>query len=108
MPSSNQDKHCIFPPAEAVQRWMKKAFTSAEVEADSASFCYLARTNARVRELNETIRRWRYGDDIPTPVKPVESALFRADVIVDEGLVFTNNQEAKVLEIERSILSQDC
>jgi energy-coupling factor transporter ATP-binding protein EcfA2 len=102
VPSSNGDKQGIFLPAEAAQRWMKKAFTSAEFEADPDSFRYLAWTNARVRQVNERIRRWRYGDDIPTPFMPGESALFRAPVIVDDVVVFTNNQEAKVLEIERS------
>jgi energy-coupling factor transporter ATP-binding protein EcfA2 len=102
VPSSNGDKQGIFLPAEAAQRWMKKAFTSAEFEADPDSFRYLAWTNARVHQVNERIRRWRYGDDIPTPFMPGESALFRAPVIVDDAVVFTNNQEAKVLEIERS------
>jgi exodeoxyribonuclease-5 len=105
--SSNEDKHGIFLPAEAAQRWMKKAFTSAEFEADPDSFRYLAWTNARVRAVNEMIRRWRYGDDIPTPFMPGESALFRAPVIVDEALIFANNQEAKVLEIERNTLSHE-
>ena len=86
---------------------MKKAFTSEEFEADPDSFRYLAWTNARVRAVNEMIRRWRYGDDIPTPFMPGESALFRAPVIVDEALIFANNQEAKVLEIERSTLSHE-
>ena len=97
-----------FLPAEAAQRWMKKAFTSPKFEADPDSLRYLAWTNARVREVNETIRRWRYGDDIaPTPFMPGESALFRAPVIVDETLVFANNQGAKVLDIELSTLSHE-
>jgi exodeoxyribonuclease-5 len=103
--SSNEDRHGIFLPAEAAQCWMKKAFTSAEFEADPDSFRYLAWTNARVRQVNERIRRWRYGEDIPTPFMPGESALFRAPVIVDDAVVFANNQEAKVLGIERSTLS---
>ena len=103
----NGNKHGVFMPAEAAQRWMKKAFTSPEFESDPDSFRYLAWTNARVHEVNERIRRWRYGDDIPTPFMPGESALFRAPVFVDETLVFANNQEAKVLAIERSTLSHE-
>ena len=37
----------------------------------------------------------------------VKVRCFRAPVIVDEALVFANNQEAKVLEIERSTLSHE-
>jgi len=71
--SSNEDKHGIFLSAEAVQRWMKKAFTSAEFEADPNSFRYLAWTNARVREVNERIRRWRM-----VRTSPRRSCLVRA------------------------------
>jgi hypothetical protein len=50
---------------------------------------------------------WRYGDNIPMPFMPGERALFRAPVIVEDSIIFANNQEAKVLAIEKSFLSHD-
>src|SRR3984885_2232813 len=66
--SALKDKQGIFLPAEASHRWMKKAFTSQEFDADPDSFRYLAWTNSRVRQVNEMIRAWRYGTNIPTPL----------------------------------------
>jgi hypothetical protein len=60
------DDYGIFQLAEAAQHLMKKAFTSDEFEADPDSFRHLAWTNARVRAVNEMIRRWRYGEEILT------------------------------------------
>jgi exodeoxyribonuclease V len=99
--------HGVFLPGEAAQRWMRKAFTSEEFEADPNAFRYLAWTNRRVHRINETIRRWRYGDNIPTPFMPGESALFRAPVVIEDSIVFATNQEAKVLAIDKSTLSHD-
>lgn len=93
--------HGVFVPGEAAYRWMKKAFTSPEFEADPDSFRYLAWTNERVAQINETIRRWRYGQNIPTPFMPGESALFRQPLILENTLLFANNQEAKVTAIRR-------
>ena len=62
--------HGVFVPGEAAYRWMKKAFTSPEFDADPDSFRYLAWTNERVTQINETIRRWRYGDAIPSRFMP--------------------------------------
>ena len=92
--------HGVFIPGEAAHRWMKKAFTSSEFEADPDSFRYLAWTNERVAQVNETIRRWRYGENIPTPFMPGERALFRQPLIIDDTLLFANNQEAKVIAIK--------
>ncbi|HEY4355546.1 MAG TPA: AAA family ATPase [Acidobacteriaceae bacterium] len=97
--------HGVFLPGDAVYRWMRKAFTSPEFEADPDTFRYLAWTNRRVHQINETIRRWRYGDNIPTPFMPGESALFRAPVVIEDTILFANNQEAKVLAIDRSTFS---
>ncbi len=94
--------HGVFLPGEAAQRWMRKAFTSEEFDADPDSFRYLAWTNHRVHEVNEMIRRWRYGDNIPTPFMPGESCLFKEPLIIEERTIFGNNQEAKVIDIERS------
>jgi exodeoxyribonuclease V len=93
--------HGIFLPGDAAERWMRKAFTSPEFDADPDSFRYLAWTNRRVHEVNEIIRRWRYGDNIPTPFMPGESCLFREPVVINETMIFSNNQEAKVIAIER-------
>ena len=106
-PSAVENKHGIFLPADAAHRWMKKAFTSPEFDADPDSFRYLAWTNSRVRQVNELIRAWRYGSNIPTPFMPGESALFRAPVIIDDSMIFANNQEARVVAIERSTFTHD-
>ncbi|WP_158792019.1 ATP-dependent RecD-like DNA helicase [Granulicella sp. L60] len=105
--SALESGHGVFLPREAAHRWMRKAFTSEEFEADPNAFRYLAWTNRRVRQTNETIRRWRYGDNIPTPFMPGERALFRAPVIVEDSIIFANNEEAKVLGIEKTFLSHD-
>jgi exodeoxyribonuclease V len=77
-PSALENKQGIFLPADAAHRWMKRAFTSPEFDADPDSFRYLAWTNSRVHQMNELIRTWRYGANIPTPFMHGESALFRA------------------------------
>jgi hypothetical protein len=41
----------------------------------------------RVRQVNEMIRTWRYGANIPTPFMPGESALFRSPVIIDGAII---------------------
>ena len=99
--------HGLFVPAGAANRWMRKAFTSPEFEADPDSFRYLARTNARVEQINQTIRQWRYGDNIPTPFMPGESALFRQPLVVENTMLFANNQEAKVISIERGTFAHE-
>lgn len=99
--------HGVFLPGEAAHRWMRKAFTSPEFEADPDAFRYLAWTNRRVHQINEIIRHWRYGDNIPTPFMPGERALFRAPVVVEESILFANNEEATVLAIDRSTLTHE-
>jgi exodeoxyribonuclease-5 len=106
-PSTLENKQGIFLPADAAHRWMKKAFTSPEFEADPDSFRYLGWTNSRVHHVNELVRAWRYGANIPTPFMPGESALFRAPVVVDESIIFANNQEARVVAIERSTFTHE-
>jgi energy-coupling factor transporter ATP-binding protein EcfA2 len=90
----------VYLPADA-DAWMKKAFTSPEFEADPDAFRYLAWTNARVAEVNAKVRRWRYGDTLPTPFMPDERALIRAPIVIDGVTAFTTNEEAQVIEIER-------
>ncbi len=105
--SALENGHGIFLPRDAAHRWMKKAFTSPEFEADPDSFRYLAWTNERVFQINETIRRWRYGENIPTPFMPGESALFRQPLILEDTVIFANNQEAKVISIERATFAHE-
>jgi exodeoxyribonuclease-5 len=99
--SSLANGHGIFLPGHAAERWMRKAFTSTEFDSDPDSFRYLAWTNARVDTVNEKIRRWRYGNNIPTPFMPGESCLFREPVVINEAIIFASNQESKVIAIER-------
>jgi exodeoxyribonuclease V len=106
-PSADENKHGIFLPADAAHRWMKKAFTSPEFDADPDTFRYLAWTNSRVHQVNELIRAWRYGANIPTPFIPGESALFRAPVVIDGAILFANNQESRVIAIERSTFTHE-
>ena len=82
-------------------------FSVAFAPNGAATFRYLAWTNSRVRQVNEMIRAWRYGANIPTPFMPGESALFRAPVIIDGSIVFANNQEAKVVAIEQSTFTHE-
>jgi hypothetical protein len=107
VPAALENKYGIFLPSDAAHRWMKKAFTSPEFDTDPDTFRYLAWTNSRVRQVNEMIRAWRYGANIPTPFMPGESALFRSPVIIDGAIIFANNQEARVLAIERSTFSHE-
>jgi hypothetical protein len=50
---------------------------------------------------------WRYGANIATPFMPSESALFRAPVVIDGAIIFGNNQEARVVAIERSMFTHE-
>ena len=100
------DGQGIFLPGRSANEWIKRAFTSREFDADPDSFRYLAWTNQRVHEVNEMIRRWRYGDNIPTPFMPGESALFRQPLIEQDTMIFANNQEAKVVSIKRGTFTQ--
>jgi exodeoxyribonuclease-5 len=99
--------HGIFLPGDAAKRWMRRAFTSTEFDADPDSFRYLAWTNRRVHEVNEMIRRWRYGDYIPTPFMPGENCLFREPVVINETMIFSNNQEAKVIAIKQGSINHE-
>jgi hypothetical protein len=86
---------------------MRKAFTSSGFEADQDAFRYLASANRRLYQLNELIRRCRYGGNIPTPFMPGERALFRAPVVVEVSILFANNEEATVLAMDRSTLGHE-
>ncbi|MFH5927130.1 ATP-dependent DNA helicase [Roseomonas xinghualingensis] len=91
----------VFLPRET-NAWLQKGFTSPDFDADPDSFRYLAWTNARVADVNRMVRRWRYGDNIPTPFMPGERAMFRGPVVVDGTIQFSTNEEADVATIERA------
>lgn len=97
--------HGVFMPNGNVYRWMEKAFTSEAFDKDPDSFRYLAWTNKRVDEVNRLVRRWRYGESIPTPFMPGERAMFRAPVIIDGTLLFSTNEEATIVSIEPHLIT---
>ena len=97
----------VYLPGAATDTWMQKAFTSKEFEDDPDTHRYLAWTNRRVAEVNARIRRWRYGDNIPTPFMPGERALLRAPVFIDRECQFSTNEEATVVTIARSTFRYD-
>jgi exodeoxyribonuclease V len=88
----------VFVPRSA-EEWMQKAFTSTDFDADPDSFRYLAWTNDRVHLVNQKVRRWRYGDNIPTPFMPGERALVRAPIVQDSTVLFSTNEEVEVVAI---------
>lgn len=90
----------VYMPADP-DAWMRKAFTSPEFEQDPDLYRYLAWTNDRVAEVNAKVRRWRYGENIPTPLMPGEVALIRAPILREGVSLFQTNEEARVLEIAR-------
>jgi energy-coupling factor transporter ATP-binding protein EcfA2 len=97
----------VFLPKSAAYGWMHKAFTSDKFDQDPDYFRYLAWTNRRVSEMNELIRSWRYGSDIPTPFMPGERAMFRAPLIREKSVLFSTNEEATVLKIEAATIQCD-
>ncbi len=90
----------VFLPGDAADAWMRKGFTSEAFKADPDSFRYLCWTNERVDQVNRRVRRWIYGDVIPTPFMPGERALIRAPVVKDRAILFATNEEATVLAME--------
>lgn len=88
----------VYVPRDS-DGWLKRAFTSPEFAADADTFRYLAWTNARVADVNSKVRRWLYGDNIPTPFVPGERALLRAPVIIDDEILLHTNEEAVVMSI---------
>ena len=88
----------VFVPADA-SAWMRKAFISPEFDADPDRFRYIAWTNDRVAEINKIVRKWRYGDNIPTPFMRGERALVRKPIIHSGNQLFATNEEADVIDI---------
>lgn len=89
----------VFLPGADADRWLHRAFTSAEFAADNDRFRYLCYRNQRVAEVNAKVRRWLYGDT-PTPFSVGERLLIRQPVFVDDAPVFNTNEEAPVAGIE--------
>lgn len=92
----------VYVPGDRTDAWMHKAFTSDEFAKDSDSHRFLCWTNARVAQVNAKVRRWLYGEHIPTPFMPGERALLRAPLIIDETVVLNTNEEAAVISIKES------
>ena len=92
----------VFVPADPLA-WMRKAFTSPEFDLDPDRFRYIAWTNDRVAEVNKVVRKWRYGDNIPTPFMRGERALVRKPIIHGGNQLFATNEEADVIEISQDV-----
>lgn len=90
----------VYLPADPDQ-WMRRAFTSAGFEQNPDSFRYLCWTNDRVAQVNNKIRIWRYGANIPTPFMPGERTLIRSPVVIQGNTLLSTNEEADVISIER-------
>ncbi|WP_424813550.1 ATP-dependent DNA helicase [Roseococcus sp. YIM B11640] len=92
----------VYLPGAAADDWMRQGFLSPAFEENPDNFRYLAWTNARVHEVNQKIRRWRYGDRALVPFVPGEFALIRKPILLDKTVLFSTNEEAEVNGIERS------
>lgn len=106
--SNKRESSGIFLPRDPYA-WMQKAFTSREYDDNPDTFRYLAWTNDRVREINTLVRRWRYGENLPTPFMPGErimlrQPLFGDDEAGDRSIIFNTNEEVDLLNIKRGKL----
>lgn len=88
----------VFLPANT-DGWMQKGFTSFEFSSDPDTFRYLCWTNDKVDFVNRRVRKWIYGNDIPTPFMPGERALIRSPIVKDRSILFNTNEEATVLSM---------
>lgn len=89
----------VFVPRDR-DEWLRKAFTSAEFEADSLSFRYLCWTNKTVAQTNARVRAWRYGPT-NTPFVVGERALIREPLVQRRKIILNTNEEVIVREIGR-------
>jgi energy-coupling factor transporter ATP-binding protein EcfA2 len=98
--SAHDGKSGIFNARKNPEPWLKKAFTSDKFDADPDSFRVVAWTNQRVQDINNQIRYWRYGEEaLKAPFMVGERALFRGPLVEKGNVLFSTNEEAKVLEI---------
>jgi energy-coupling factor transporter ATP-binding protein EcfA2 len=97
--SANRPPFGVYRPGPGADQWMHRGFTSSEFQADPDTFRYLCWTNQRVAEVNQKIRGWIYGTDIPTPLMPGERALIRAPIVQGKTILFATNEEATVVAI---------
>ncbi|OAG71716.1 bacteriophage-type DNA helicase [Gluconobacter japonicus] len=105
---ARQDSSGLFIPKD-VESWVRKAFTSDAFDADNDSFRYLCWTNHRVHQVNQMVRRWRYGDHIEMPFMPGERAVARAPFSRQNEdknrQQIATNEEVLVMDIQASRLS---
>ena len=90
----------LYRPGENLGEWVRKAFTSPDFDKDPDTFRYLAWTNRQVEYVNQRIRQWRYGPDLPTPFMPGERAMFREPLVREGAILFATNEEVLVLKVE--------
>ncbi|GAN89833.1 bacteriophage-type DNA helicase [Gluconobacter frateurii M-2] len=105
---ARRDSSGLFIPKD-VESWLRKAFTSDAFDADNDSFRYLCWTNHRVHQVNQMVRRWRYGDHIEMPFMPGERAVARAPFSRQNEdknrQQIATNEEVLVMDIQASRLS---
>ncbi|GBR12070.1 ATP-dependent DNA helicase [Gluconobacter frateurii] len=105
---ARQDSSGLFIPKD-VESWVRKAFTSDAFDADNDSFRYLCWTNHRVHQVNQMVRRWRYGEHIEMPFMPGERAVARAPFSRQNEdknrQQIATNEEVLVVDIQASRLS---
>jgi len=105
---ARQDSSGLFIPKDA-ESWVRKAFTSDAFDADNDSFRYLCWTNHRVHQINQMVRRWRYGEHIEMPFMPGERAVARAPFSRQNEdknrQQIATNEEVLVMDIQASCLS---
>lgn len=105
---ARQDSSGLFIPKD-VESWVRRAFTSDAFDADNDSFRYLCWTNHRVHQVNQMVRRWRYGEHIEMPFMPGERAVARAPFSRQNEdknrQQIATNEEVLVMDIQASHLS---
>ena len=85
------------------QRWRQlliRAFTSKKYRADSNYVRVLAYTNRRVKQLNNTVRRAIYGEDVDEYVMG-ERLIANTPCLDEEGVVLQTSEECEVISLKQ-------
>jgi exodeoxyribonuclease-5 len=88
----------VYRPGPGVDKWMQKAFTSAESYENPDAFRYLAYRNVTVEAVNAKVRMWRYGKT-EAPFSIGEMALMKAPMMQYDIAIYNTGDEVKVLDI---------